>query len=169
MEYTLGIDIGTSFSSMAVIEKGLPRILRNSEGKRSTPSVIYFDKDRIIVGDEALELWILGEDKISSYFKRNIGNDYFKLTQNGRSYTAEDLTYNIIKKLKRDGEDELGTVIHKAVITVPAYFNNHQREATLNSGIRAGFQDVKIVNEPTAAAIAYGMKNVSGNKSYKQL
>ena len=75
MEYTLGIDIGTSFSSMAVIEKGLPRILRNSEGKRSTPSVIYFDKDRIIVGDEALELWILGEDKISSYFKRKIGND----------------------------------------------------------------------------------------------
>ncbi|WP_294341531.1 Hsp70 family protein [uncultured Clostridium sp.] len=165
MEYTLGIDIGTSFSSMAVVEKGLPRILRNSEGKRSTPSVIYFDKDRIIVGDEALELWILGEDKISSYFKRNIGNDYFKLTQNGRNYTAEDLTYNIIKKLKRDGEDELGTVVHKAVITVPAYFNNHQREATLNSGIRAGFQDVKILNEPTAAAIAYGMKNISGNKT----
>lgn len=166
MKYCLGIDIGTTFSSMAVIDRnGKVSSLKNSEGKTTTPSVIYFDKDNIVVGEEANEINILGEANIAAYFKRNIGNQYFSLSFFGKDYSAEELTTILIKKLKKDAEKNISEIIEHSVITVPAYFNNFQRTATINSAKKAGFTYVEIINEPTAAAIAYGIKNVKTPKN----
>lgn len=166
MNYSLGIDIGTTFSAMAIVdEDGKIRVINNSEGKTTTPSVIYFDRDNIIVGEEANELQILGEENVASYFKRNLGNPYYKLDFNGKDYNAEELTTLLVKKMKQDAESDLNEKINDVVITVPAYFNNIQRQSTIAAGKKAGFKTVEIINEPTAAVIAYGLKQKDYNKN----
>lgn len=165
MSYSLGMDIGTSFSVMAAVDKnGDIRVINNTQGKTTTPSVIYFDRDNIIVGEEANELQILGEENIASYFKRNIGSIYFKLNFHGKDYNAEELTTILIKKMKSDAESYLNEKIRNVVITVPAYFNNFQRTSTVCAAKKAGFKNVQIINEPTAAAIAYGLKERNCDK-----
>ncbi|WP_234123100.1 Hsp70 family protein [Clostridium hydrogenum] len=166
MKYSLGIDLGTTFSVMSVIdEKGVPKVLKNSEGKTLTPSVIYFDEADIVVGDEAKEQQAMGDLNVAAFFKRNIGDEYFSLNFGEKYYSAEDLSTIMLKKLKKDAETELNTEIKDAVITVPAYFNNSQREATINAGKAAGFNVLSIINEPTAAAIAYGIKKDDEEKN----
>lgn len=160
MKYSLGIDLGTTFSVISVIdEKGIPKVLNNSEGKTLTPSVIYFGKEDILVGEEAKEMQAMGDENVASFFKRNMGDEYFALNFRDKYYNSEQLSTILLKKLKKDAENALKTAICDAVITVPAYFNNSQREATINAGKAAGFNVLSILNEPTAAAIAYGMRN----------
>ncbi|MDP8228017.1 MAG: Hsp70 family protein [Candidatus Electryoneaceae bacterium] len=163
MKYSLGIDLGTTFSAVATItEVGRrPELLRNSDGEFLTPSVIYFGEDEPIVGDAAKEMQAFGEKDIASIFKRNIGDPNFVLEFNGRNYTPTDLSAILLSTLKRNAEIALGSPVDQAVITVPAYFNNFQREATIDAGEAAGLKVLRIINEPTAAAIAYGMDRVS--------
>lgn len=158
METIIGIDLGTTFSAISSVDEyGKPYILENSEGKKLTPSVIYFDTNgNILIGEEAKEMQGLGEENVAAFFKRNMGENTFSLNFNGRSYTAKDLSALVLQKLKKDAEDALGTSVSKAVITVPAYFNNLQREDTIEAGKKAGLEVLRIINEPTAAAIAYG-------------
>lgn len=160
MKYSLGIDLGTTFSVVSVIDKeGIPKVLNNSEGKTLTPSVIYFGEENILVGEEAKEMQAMGDENVASFFKRNMGDEYFGLNFRDEYYNSEKLSTILLKKLKKDAEAALKTSVEDAVITVPAYFNNSQREATINAGKAAGFNVLSIINEPTAAAIAYGMRN----------
>jgi len=160
MKYSLGIDLGTTFSVISVIdEKGIPKVLNNSEGKTLTPSVIYFGEGNILVGEEAKEMQAMGDENVASFFKRNMGDEYFGLNFRDKYYNSEELSTILLKKLKKDAENALKSPVEDAVITVPAYFNNSQREATINAGKAAGFNVLSIINEPTAAAIAYGMRN----------
>jgi molecular chaperone DnaK len=158
MKYTLGIDLGTTFSVMAIVdESGRPVVLKNSEGSTTTPSVVYLGDREPIVGEEAKEYQAFGETEIAAFFKRSMGDRYFLLEYNDKTYDTIELSSLVLKKLKRDAEAALGVKVEDAVITVPAYFNNNQREATIKAGERAGLHVLRIINEPTAAAIAYGM------------
>lgn len=166
MKYSLGIDLGTTFSVVSIIdENGTPKVLNNKEGNTLTPSVIYFGNDEIIVGDDAKEMQAMGDNNIACFFKRNMGDENFVLEFNGKYYNAEDLSVIVLKKLKKDVENILKAEVKDAVITVPAYFNNLQRQSTINAGTRAGFNVLSILNEPTAAAMAYGMKKEGQNKN----
>lgn len=166
MKYSLGIDLGTTFSAVAVVdETGRPRIVNNSQGRPVTPSVIYFGGDEPVVGDEAKEMQALGDSEVASFFKRSMGDSKFILNFNGRDYTPVDLSAIVLRKLKGDAEDALGCPVDQAVITVPAYFNNFQREATIRAGEMAGLKVMRIINEPTAAALAYGMKEGCGSRT----
>jgi molecular chaperone DnaK len=141
METTIGIDLGTTFSAVATIdEHGRPVILKNSNNERLTPSVIYFRDGLSMVGDEAKEMQELGEEDVASFFKRDMGNSNFALFLNGKEYTSEMLSTILLKKLKEDAELALGKTVEKAVITVPAYFNNFQREATIRAGEKSGLK-----------------------------
>ncbi|MDD3154001.1 MAG: Hsp70 family protein [Victivallaceae bacterium] len=155
----IGIDLGTTFSAVATIsEVGRPVIVKNADGESTTPSVIYFPPDGPpIVGSEAKEYQAVGEKEIASFFKTNMGDPNFFLSYHGKRYSAIDLSAILLKKLKSDAEASLGEKIESAVITVPAYFNNAEREATLEAARRAGICVSRIINEPTAAAIAYGL------------
>ncbi|ADL51033.1 Hsp70 family protein [Clostridium cellulovorans] len=165
MKYSLGIDFGTNNAVMAVANSiGQVMVLRNKEGKVNTPSVIYFDNDDMVVGDEAKELQVLGEGNIAFSFKRNIGNQYFKEQHNGKQYKAEEFFSLVIKKLKEDAELRLNTEISKVVITVPGKYKSFQREAIIKASKNAGFQSVKLLNETTATAIAYSIKTFQRNK-----
>ncbi|URZ05087.1 Hsp70 family protein [Clostridium felsineum] len=166
MKYSLGIDLGTTFSVVSIIdENGTPKVLNNKEGNTLTPSVIYFGNDEIIVGDDAKEMQAMGDNNIACFFKRNMGDENFVLEFNDKYYNAEDLSVIVLKKLKKDVENILKAEVKDAVITVPAYFNNLQRQSTINAGTRAGFNVLSILNEPTAAAMAYGMKKEGQNKN----
>jgi molecular chaperone DnaK len=165
MKYTLGIDLGTTFSVMAIVdESGRPVVLKNSEGSTTTPSVVYLGDREPIVGEEAKEYQAFGETEIAAFFKRSMGDRYFLLEYNDKTYDTIELSSLVLKKLKRDAEAALGVKVEDAVITVPAYFNNNQREATIRAGERAGLHVLRIINEPTAAAIAYGMDRSGGGK-----
>src|SRR6185295_11312763 len=154
----IGIDLGTTNSAIAYINAaGRPEVVPNREGSPITPSVIDFSCDPPRVGEEAKESQGLGEESIASFFKRSMGNPNFVLELGGRPRTPIDLSALVLKKLKEDAEAKLGTPITQAVITVPAYFNNAQREATIEAGRRAGLEVLRIINEPTAAAIAFGL------------
>ncbi|KHD37753.1 molecular chaperone DnaK [Clostridium acetobutylicum] len=166
MKYSLGIDLGTTFSVVSIIdENGAPKVLKNKEGNTLTPSVIYFSGEEIIVGDDAKEMQAMGDNNIACFFKRNMGDENFVLEFQNKYYNAEDLSVIVLKKLKKDAEDFLKAEVKDAVITVPAYFNNIQRQSTINAGKRAGFNVLSILNEPTAAAMAYGMKASGENKN----
>jgi molecular chaperone DnaK len=166
MGLSVGIDLGTTFSAIAMVdESGRPMIINNKEGNPITPSVICFNGKEPIVGDEAKEMQALGEQNIASFFKRSMGNDSFVLNFNGRDYTPTELSAIVLKKLKTDAETELGKKITHAVITVPAYFNNFQREATIEAGEMAGLKVLRVINEPTAAALAYGINKRSGKQT----
>jgi molecular chaperone DnaK len=154
----VGIDLGTTFSAIAHVNRhGVPEILHNTEGDRITPSVVLFDGDEIIVGNYAKQAAVAYPDQVAEFVKRHIGEDDYRFNYRGRDYTAEQISSYILAKLKHDAEVRLGERIDQAVITVPAYFGDLQRRATIRAGELAGFEVLKLINEPTAAAFAYGL------------
>lgn len=158
METTIGIDLGTTFSAVATVDEyGKPYLVKNTLGDTLTPSVLFFEEGNELVGTEAKEMQALGEENVASFFKRNMGDPNFFLDLAGEAYSAERLSGLLLQHLKAGAEQALGTAIGKAVITVPAYFNNLQREATVRAGEAAGLEVLRIINEPTAAALAYGL------------
>lgn len=151
----IGIDLGTTNSCVSVIENGKPKILETPEGKRTIPSVVAFKGDEVIVGDAAKRQMITNKNTIHS-IKRLIGTNK-KVDIDGKSYTPEEISAKILTYIKSCAEAKLGKTINKAVITVPAYFNDAQRQATKNAGKIAGLEVERIINEPTAASLAYGI------------
>jgi molecular chaperone DnaK len=157
MAKALGIDLGTTNSCMAVLEGGEPTVITNAEGGRVTPSVVAFSKNgEILVGEVAKRQAITNPDRTISSIKRQMGSTYTVNIDNKR-YTPQEISAKILQKLKRDAEAYLGEKITKAVITVPAYFEDSQRQATKDAGKIAGLEVMRIINEPTAAALAYGL------------
>ncbi len=155
---TVGIDLGTTNSVVASLDGyGRPVVLANRDGRPITPSVIYFGSDPPAVGDEAKEWARLGNDEIASFFKPHMGSASYRLHFGERDYDATELSSLVLKRLKEDAETALGRPVDRAVITVPAYFADPQRKATIEAGRRAGLDVLRIINEPTAAALAYGM------------
>jgi molecular chaperone DnaK len=163
----LGIDLGTTFSAMACVDRhGKPVIIPNSEGQPTTPSVLHFyDRDSVVVGEEAVKMVVVDSPNVVRFIKRAMGEPNYTLDFFGRSYTPQELSAIILRKLKKDAEEALGHPVTDAVITVPAYFNGPQRGATTEAGQLAGFNVLSIVNEPTAAAISYGIDRVGGNRN----
>ncbi len=156
----VGIDLGTTFSAIAhVNQHGVPEILPNAEGDRITPSVILFEDDDVIVGNYAKQAAVVYPEQVVEFVKRHMGDPSFRFRYRGRDYTPEKLSSFILAKLKHDAELRLGHKVEQAVITVPAYFNDVQRRATLRAGEMAGLRVLKLINEPTAAAFAYGLNN----------
>ena len=155
MSKIIGIDLGTTNSAVAVIEGGEAKIIPNPEGNRTTPSVVSFKGDEIIVGDAAKRQAITNLNTVQS-IKRHMGTSY-KAEVNGKSYTPQEISAMILRYLKESAEAYLGEPVTKAVITVPAYFNDAERQATKDAGKIAGLDVERIINEPTAAALAYGM------------
>jgi len=160
-EKVIGIDLGTTFSCGALVRGGRPEVLLNAEGERITPSAVAFSEGgEILVGQLARRQAVLNPTRTVLSVKRKMGTDWrFRVMRNGREeeYTPEQISAFILQKIKRDAEELLGTKITKAVITVPAYFNNLQRQATKDAGKIAGLEVLRIINEPTAAALAYGL------------
>lgn len=158
MSKVIGIDLGTTNSCVAVMEGGEAVVIPNPEGARTTPSVVGFKKDgERIVGETAKRQSITNPDRTIMSIKRHIGTDH-KEKIDGKDYTAQEISAIILQKLKSDAEAYLGQTVTQAVITVPAYFNDSQRQATKDAGKIAGLEVLRIVNEPTAAALAYGME-----------
>ncbi len=156
-EKVLGIDLGTTNSAMAIMEGGEPTIIPNGEGERTTPSVVAFKEDgEILVGEVAKRQAVKNPDRTIESIKRKMGTDH-KVKIGDKEYTPEEISAKILQKLKRDAEDYMGEELNRAVITVPAYFNEPQREATKNAGEIAGFEVERVFNEPTASAMAYKM------------
>jgi len=158
----VGIDLGTTNSEIAYIDEyHKPVVIPNKDGNNITPSVICFDDQTTIIGEEAKELQALGTYDIAAFFKRQMGDETFTFYANGVDYTAIELSAMILKKLKEDAEFFLGKKVSDVVITVPAYFKEKERKATIDAGKKAGFNVLQVINEPTAAAVAYGLKNTS--------
>jgi len=156
-EKVIGIDLGTTNSCVAVLEGGEPVVIPNSEGARVTPSVVGFSKTgERLVGQIAKRQAVSNAENTVLSIKRHMGSDY-KVTLNGKTYTPQEISAMILQKLKADAEAYLGTSVKKAVITVPAYFTDSQRQATKDAGTIAGLEVLRIINEPTAAALAYGL------------
>jgi len=153
----LGIDLGTTNSAFAVMEGGDPEIIVNSEGERTTPSVVSFSDGERLVGKPAKNQAVQNPDQTVQSIKRHMGDDDYTVTLDGEEYTPEQVSAMILQKIKRDAEEYLGDEVEKAVITVPAYFSDRQRQATKDAGEIAGFEVERIVNEPTAASMAYGL------------
>ncbi|MFB6186809.1 MAG: Hsp70 family protein, partial [Halobacteriaceae archaeon] len=153
----LGIDLGTTNSAFAVMEGGDPEIITNEEGDRTTPSVVAFNDGERLVGKPAKNQAIQNPDQTVQSIKRHMGEENYTVELEGDEYTPEQISSMILQKIKRDAEEYLGEEIEKAVITVPAYFNDKQRQATKDAGEIAGFDVERIINEPTAASMAYGL------------
>ncbi|MBQ6841010.1 MAG: molecular chaperone DnaK [Bacilli bacterium] len=156
MSKIIGIDLGTTNSCVSVLEGGEPKVIPNAEGNRTTPSVVAFKKDDELVGETAKRQAVTNVKNTISSIKRKMGTKE-KVEANGRKYTPEEISAKVLAKLKRDAESYLGEKVTKAVITVPAYFNDAERQATKNAGKIAGLEVERIINEPTAAALAYGL------------
>ena len=156
MSKIIGIDLGTTNSCVAVLEGGEPKVIPNSEGNRTTPSVVAFKKGEELVGETAKRQAVVNVDNTISSIKRKMGTKS-KVEANDKKYTPEEISAKILGKLKADAENYLGEKVTKAVITVPAYFNDAERQATKNAGKIAGLEVERIINEPTAAALAYGL------------
>jgi len=160
----VGIDLGTTFSAIAhVNQHGVPEILPNAEGDRITPSVILFEDDDVIVGNYAKQAAVVYPEQVVEFVKRHMGELDYKFAYRGKDYNPEQLSSYILAKLKHDAELRLGHRVDQAVITVPAYFNDIQRRATMRAGELAGLKVLKLINEPTAAAFAYGLNNAGKN------
>ncbi|MBR5453375.1 MAG: Hsp70 family protein, partial [Clostridia bacterium] len=160
----VGIDLGTTNSCVAVYEGGEPTVITNPEGARTTPSVVSFSKDgERRVGQVAKRQSITNPDRTISSIKREMGSDY-KVAIDDKKYTPQEISAMILQKLKADAEAYLGTTVSQAVITVPAYFSDAQRQATKDAGRIAGLEVKRIINEPTAAALAYGMDKENDQK-----
>ena len=164
MSKIIGIDLGTTNSCVAVMEGGRPVVITNAEGTRTTPSVVAFSKtgDRLI-GDSAKRQAVTNPEKTITSIKRHMGTDY-RANINGKAYTPQEISAMILMKLKKDAESYLGETVSDAVITVPAYFDDAQRQATKDAGRIAGLNVARIINEPTAAALAYGLDNEGAQK-----
>ena len=164
MSKVIGIDLGTTNSCVAVLENGEPQIIANSEGMRTTPSVVAFTKGgERIVGEPAKRQAVTNADNTVISIKTHMGTDY-KVNIEGKSYTPQEISAIILQKLKADAESYLGQQVKEAVITVPAYFTDAQRQATKDAGRIAGLEVKRIINEPTAAALAYGMDKLDQDK-----
>ncbi len=157
MSRAVGIDLGTTNSVVSVLEGGEPTVIANAEGFRTTPSVVAFTKDgEVLVGETAKRQAVTNVDRTISSVKRHMGTDWTKEVD-GKKYTPQEISARILQKLKRDAEQYLGDTVTDAVITVPAYFNDAERQATKEAGEIAGLNVLRIINEPTAAALAYGL------------
>lgn len=164
MGKVIGIDLGTTNSCVAVLEAGEPVIIANAEGGRTTPSIVAFtDSGERLVGDTAKRQAAVNADRTVCSIKRQMGNDYH-ININGRKYSPQEISAIILQKLKKDAEDYLGESVTDAVITVPAYFNDAQRQATRDAGRIAGLNVRRIINEPTSAALAYGLDHGESQK-----
>ena len=164
MKYLIGIDLGTTNSCVAVIEGDTPTVITNKEGYRTTPSVVAFTKSKErIVGDAAKRQAAVNSDRTIFSIKRHMGTDYRKKID-GKYYTPQEISAFILMKLKEDAEDFLGQPVTDAVVTVPAYFTDAQRQATKDAGKIAGLNILRIINEPTSAALAYGLDNGTAQK-----
>lgn len=160
----IGIDLGTTNSCVAVMEGGKPSVITNGEGFRTTPSVVAFKKNgERLVGDTAKRQAVTNSDRTISSIKREMGTDY-KVNLDGKKYTPQEISAMLLKKMKADAEEYIGEEVTSAVITVPAYFNDSQRQATKDAGRIAGLKVDRIINEPTAAALAYGLENEGAQK-----
>jgi molecular chaperone DnaK len=158
MTRAVGIDLGTTNSVVAVLTGGEPEVIANAEGSRTTPSVVAFAKNgEVLVGEVAKRQAVTNVDRTIRSVKRHMGDASWKVTIDGKNYTAQEISARVLQKLKRDAESYLGETITDAVITVPAYFNDSQRQATKEAGQIAGLNVLRIINEPTAAALAYGL------------
>ena len=167
MAKIIGIDLGTTNSCVSVMEGGKPVVIANSEGSRTTPSVVAFSKDgEILVGQVAKRQMVSNHENTVSSIKREMGTDYkVKVPATNKEYTPQEISAMILTKLKNDAESYLGGKVTQAVITVPAYFNDSQRQATKDAGRIAGLEVLRIINEPTAASLAYGLdKGESANQ-----
>ncbi len=164
MSKIIGIDLGTTNSCVAVMEGGKPTVIANTEGSRTTPSVVAFTKNgERLVGEPAKRQAVTNADKTVSSIKRHMGTDY-KVNIDGKKYSPQEISAMILQKLKGDAESYLGEKVTEAVITVPAYFNDAQRQATKDAGKIAGLDVKRIINEPTSAALAYGLDNEAEQK-----
>ncbi|WP_317380697.1 Hsp70 family protein, partial [uncultured Intestinimonas sp.] len=164
MSKIIGIDLGTTNSCVAVMEGGEPVVIANAEGNRTTPSVVAFSKDgERMVGQVAKRQAITNPDRTIMSIKREMGSNY-KVNIDGKAYTPQEISAMILQKLKADAEAYLGQSVTEAVITVPAYFNDAQRQATKDAGRIAGLDVKRIINEPTAAALAYGVDKENAQK-----
>ena len=160
----IGIDLGTTNSCVAVFEGGEPKVITNPEGARTTPSVVAFTKNgERLIGQVAKRQAVTNPDRTVSSIKRKMGTDE-KVEIDGKRYTPQEISAMILQKLKADAEAYLGTQITEAVITVPAYFTDAQRQATKDAGKIAGLEVKRLINEPTAAALAYGMDKEGSQK-----
>ena len=158
MARAVGIDLGTTNSAVAVLEGGDPTIIANAEGGRTTPSVVAFSKGgEVLVGEVAKRQAVTNADRTIRSVKRHMGRDWKTPEIDGKTYTAQEISARILQKLKRDAESYLGEDVTDAVVTVPAYFDDHERQATKEAGEIAGLNVLRIINEPTAAALAYGL------------
>ena len=160
----IGIDLGTTNSAVAVMEGGEPEIIVNSEGDRTTPSVVAFSDGEQLVGKPAKNQAVQNPENTVESIKRHMGEEEYAVEIEGDEYTPEQVSAMTLQKIKRDAEDYLGEEVEKAVITVPAYFSDRQRQATKNAGEIAGFEVERIVNEPTAASMAYGLDDDSDQR-----
>ncbi|MFI3201252.1 MAG: Hsp70 family protein, partial [Eubacteriales bacterium] len=157
----IGIDLGTTNSCVAVMEGGQPTVIANTEGVRTTPSIVAFTKTgERLVGEPAKRQAVTNADKTISSIKREIGTDH-KTVIDDKKYSPQEISAMILQKLKADAESYLGETVDAAIVTVPAYFNDAQRQATKDAGKIAGLDVQRIINEPTAAALAYGLDNFS--------
>ena len=157
----LGIDLGTTNSAFAVMEGGDPEIIVNGEGDRTTPSVVAFTDGERLVGKPAKNQAIQNPDRTIGSIKRHMGEENYDVETDGETYTPEEISAMLLGKIKRDAEEYLGDEVERAVITVPAYFSDRQRQATKDAGEIAGFDVERIINEPTAASMAYGLDDES--------
>jgi molecular chaperone DnaK len=158
MPKAVGIDLGTTNSVVSVLEAGEPTVIPNAEGARTTPSVVGFSKsDEVLVGEVAKRQAITNPDRTIRSVKRHMGDSGWHIDIDGKRYNAQEISARILQKLKRDAESYLGDTVSQAVITVPAYFDDAQRTATKEAGQIAGLEVLRIINEPTAAALAYGL------------
>lgn len=164
MSRVIGIDLGTTNSCVAVLEGDVPTVIANKEGYRTTPSVVAFAKDKtMLVGDPARRQAAVNAERTIFSIKRHMGSDYRKKID-GKAYSPQEISAFILMKLKKDAEDFLGDTVTDAVITIPAYFNDAQRQATKDAGRIAGLNVLRIINEPTSAALAYGLDNGQAQK-----
>ena len=164
MSEIIGIDLGTTNSCVSVLEGGTPQVIPNDEGGRTTPSVVAFKGDEVLVGDRAKRQAVTNPKNTIASIKRLMGSGK-KVEANGKEWTPEEISAKILSKLKADAESYLGGKVTEAVITVPAYFNDAQRQATKNAGKIAGLDVKRIINEPTAAALAYGLDKQEKNQT----
>jgi molecular chaperone DnaK len=163
MGKAVGIDLGTTNSVVAVLEGGEPTVITNAEGNRTTPSIVAFKNTEVLVGELAKRQAITNPDNTVRSIKREIGTNW-KQTFEDKEYTPQEVSARILQKLKRDAESYIGEDVTEAVITVPAYFNDAERQATKEAGQIAGLNVLRIINEPTAASLAYGLENNEDQK-----
>src|SRR6184192_4382953 len=165
MARAVGIDLGTTNSVVAVLSGGEPTVIANAEGSRTTPSVVAFAKNgEVLVGEVAKRQAVTNVDRTIRSVKRHMGDPSWKVDIDGKSYNAQEISARVLQKLKRDAEAYLGEPVTEAVITTPAYFNDSQRQATKDAGRISGLEVLRIINEPTAAALAYGLDKTGETK-----